>query len=155
MNAVKFDSNASAANDTFLIGVLGIDSQADSDLYGLIELRERRRLDDVDRLTRLISGLGIPLFGGDPVLLAVGLHQSFTSIPIDLAAPATIAIADSMESVFRSGSLISAIFLTCALVTEPTLLRFGVPEPFSTPASFFSRTAAGGVLVMKVKDLSA
>src|SRR6185312_3769908 len=70
-------------------------------------------------------------------------------------APATIAIADSSVSQLRSGSLISAIFLTCALVTEPTFTRFGVPEPFSTPASFFSRTAAGGVLVMKVKDLSA
>jgi len=80
------------------------------------------------------------------------LHQSLTSIPIDLAAPATIAIADSIDSVLRSGSLISAIFLICALVTEPTLTRFGVPEPFSTPASFFSRTAAGGVLVMKEKD---
>src|SRR6478672_7971771 len=76
-------------------------------------------------------------------------------MPIERAAPATIAIADSIVSQLRSGSLISAIFLTCALVTEPTLLRFGVPEPFSTPASFFSRTAAGGVLVMKEKDLSA
>src|SRR5204863_3155270 len=127
----------------------------DGDLDGLIELRERGRLDEVDRLTRLIPVLGIPLLGGGAVLLAVSSHQSFTSMPIDLAAPATIAIADSMFSVLRSGSLISAIFLTYALVTEPTLFRFGVPDPFSIPASFFSSTAAGGGLVMKEKDLSA
>ena len=59
-----------------------------------------------------------------------------------------------MSDAFRSGILISAILRTCALVTLPTLLRFGWPEPFSIPASFFSRIAAGGVLVMKVKDLS-
>src|SRR6476620_11399119 len=95
------------------------------------------------------------LLGGSPDFLAECLHYSFTSIPIERAAPATIAIADSRLYVLRSGSLISAIFLICAFVTEPTFVRFGTPEPFSIPASFFSRTAAGGVLVMKEKDLSA
>jgi hypothetical protein len=51
--------------------------------------------------------------------------------------------------------LSSAIFRTWARVTRPTLFRFGWPEPFSTPASFLSSTAAGGVFVMKVNDLSA
>ncbi len=36
-----------------------------------------------------------------------------------------------------------------------TLVLLGVPDPFSTPAAFFKRTAAGGVLVMKVNDLSS
>ncbi len=39
-------------------------------------------------------------------------------------------------------------------MTLPTLLRFGWPDPFSMPDSIFSRTAAGGVLVMNVNDLS-
>jgi hypothetical protein len=79
-------------------------------------------------------------------------HQSTTSSPIERAAPATIAIADSSESQLRSGILISAIFRICAFVTLPTLLRFGWPDPFSMPASFFSRIAAGGVFRMKVND---
>jgi hypothetical protein len=54
----------------------------------------------------------------------VRLHP-FTSTPIERAAPATIAIADSKLSVLRSGIFISAIFRTCAVVIEPTLLRFG------------------------------
>src|SRR6185295_17986430 len=98
-----------------LIGVLGIDAQTDGDLDGLIELGERARLDEIDRLARLIPGLGIPLLGGGLVLLAVSSHQSLTSMPIERAAPATIAIADSSVSQLRSGNLISAIFLTCAL----------------------------------------
>ena len=46
-------------------------------------------------------------------------------MPIERAAPATIAIADSMVSQFRSGILISAILRTCARVTFPILTRFG------------------------------
>ncbi len=57
-------------------------------------------------------------------------------------------------SQLRSGILISAILRTCALVTVPTLLRFGCREPFSMPSSFFRSIAAGGVLMMKVNDLS-
>lgn len=36
-----------------------------------------------------------------------------------------------------------------------TFVLFGVPDPFSTPAAFFKRTAAGGVFVTKVNDLSS
>src|SRR5213076_1021859 len=50
----------------------------------------------------------------------------------------------------KSGSLISAIFLSWARVTFPTFWRFEVGEPFSMPTSFLRSTAAGGVLVMKV-----
>ena len=55
--------------------------------------------------SRVIEGIGVGLIG--------------------VAAPATIAIADSRESQLRSGILISAIFRICAFVTLPTLLRFG------------------------------
>src|SRR3981081_396281 len=83
-----------------LVGVLRIDAETDRDFHGLIELRERGGLDDVDGLARLVSGVDVPLLGGGLELLAVFSHQSFTSIPIDLAAPATIAIAESIDSVF-------------------------------------------------------
>src|SRR6185369_3972767 len=84
-----------------LIGVLGIDAKPDCDFDGLIELRERGRLDELDRLPGLVPGIDVPLFGGRLELLSVLFHQSLTSMPIDLAAPATIAIADSMESQLR------------------------------------------------------
>jgi hypothetical protein len=34
----------------------------------------------------------------------------------------------------------------------PTLLRCGSPLPFSIPVTFNSKTAAGGVLVIKMKS---
>ena len=64
-------------------------------------------------------------------------------------------MAQSRSDAFRSAILISAIFLSCALVTLPTLVRLGWALPFSIPASLSRRFAAGGVLVMKVKVRSA
>ena len=75
--------------------------------------------------------------------------------PIERAVPSIIRIADSTFAAFKSGILVSAISCTCARVTVATLVLLGVPDPFSTPAAFFKRTAAGGVLVMKVNDLSS
>src|SRR5262249_31176750 len=137
-----------------LVGVARIDTQTDGDFDGLIKLRECRFLDDLQRLAGLVVRGDVAILGGCRVLLAVFAHQSTTSKPIERAAPATIIIADSIVSQLRSGILISAILRTWARVTRPTLFRFGCPDPLSMPASFFSRTAAGGVLVMKVKDLS-
>lgn len=48
------------------------------------------------------------------------------------AVPAIIRIADSTEDAFRSGILVSAIFLTCSVVIFATLFLFGTPEPDST-----------------------
>ena len=66
-----------------------------------------------------------------------------TSRPIERAVPAIIRMADSRSDAFRSAILISAIFLTCALVTLPTLVRLGWALPFSIPASFSRRFGAG------------
>jgi hypothetical protein len=41
------------------------------------------------------------------------------------------------------------------MVMVPTFSRFGLPDPFATPEAFFKRSAAGGVLVSKVKERSA
>src|ERR1017187_5790605 len=62
-----------------------------------------------------------------------------------------LLIAVSTDEAFRSGIFWVAISRTCFSVTLPTLSLFGVPAPLVIPAAFFSSTAAGGVLVIKVK----
>src|SRR6266545_899453 len=99
-----------------------VDAEPYGDVHGLIELGERRALQ----------------------LLAWAVHQSTTSSPMDRAVPAIIFMALSRSDALRSAILISAIFLTCARVTRPTLVRLGCPLPFSTPASFRRRLGAGG-----------
>jgi len=47
------------------------------------------------------------------------------------------------------------IGLISSLTTFARINDFGSPEPFSTPAAFLRRTAAGGDFVINVKDLSA
>jgi predicted permease len=74
-----------------------------------------------------------------------------TSIPIDRAVPLMLLIAAPPRAAFRSGIFCVAISRTCFSVTLPIFSLFGVPEPLAMPAAFFSRTAAGGVLVMKLK----
>ena len=64
-------------------------------------------------------------------------------------------IAASMLPAFRSGIFISAISLTLSLEIVATFVLFGTPEPDFRLQAFFSRTAAGGVFVMKLKLLSA
>src|SRR5271169_4770538 len=72
-------------------------------------------------------------------------------MPIERAVPLMLLIAASIEAAFRSGIFWVAISRTCFSVTVPTLVLFGTPEPLARFAAFFSRTGAGGVLVMKVK----
>ena len=92
-----------------LIGVTRIDAEANHCLDRLVELGERRALHDLECLARLILRVEHAVLRGRPILLAMGLHQSTTSTPIERAAPATIAMADSIESVLRSGIFTSAI----------------------------------------------
>src|SRR6218665_1292930 len=77
-----------------------------------------------------------------------------TVIPIDLAVPAIILIADSIVKAFKSAILSSAIALICSQVTLATFLRFGSPEPPFSFAASINWTAAGGVFTTKSKDLS-
>jgi len=70
---------------------------------------------------------------------------------MERAVPAIMLIAPSRSVAFRSCIFSSAIFLSWARVTLPTFSRLEVAEPFSMPASFLSKTAAGGVLVTNVK----
>src|SRR5437016_13797083 len=55
---------------------------------------------------------------------------------------------------FRSLRFVVTMSMTCLRVTLPTLVLFGSLEPAAMFAAFFKRTAAGGLLVMNVNDLS-
>merc|ERR1712199_99114 len=76
--------------------------------------------------------------------------------PMLEAVPPTMAMAASTSPLqLRSGSLISAISLSCAMVMVPTFSLEGFPLPVLIPAAFLISTEAGGVFRMKVKDLSS
>src|SRR6266487_1113199 len=83
------------------------------------------------------------------------VHRTSVSTPMDCAVPAMMRIAWSTSRAFRSGIFVSAIWRTWALVSRPIFSRFGSPEPFSTRSASLIRTAAGGVLVMNVKERSS
>src|SRR6185369_12443110 len=131
----------------------GINAQANRDFDRLVELRKRILLYELHRVSRAGDGvLAARKCGGRfRVFLSVSRHQSTTVMPMDRAVPSIIRIADSTLAALRSGILSVAMSRTCFLVTRATLVLFDVAEPLSTPAAFFSRTAAGGVFVMKVK----
>ena len=105
----------------------GIDAETDRDFNRLVELREAHLLHEIDRLAGLI---GLPEFAAlarAAVLLPVLCHetQSLTTMPMERAAPAIMAIALSIESQFRSGIFTVASFSSCAFVMVPTFTLFG------------------------------
>src|ERR1039457_375822 len=71
------------------------------------------------------------------------------------AVPSIVLMAASTLAALRSGIFFWAISLTWSLVSFPTLFLFGVLEPLARPMAFLMSTAAGGVLVINVNDLSA
>jgi len=75
-------------------------------------------------------------------------------MPMLRAVPSMIRIAESIESVLRSTSLVCAISRTCCDVTLPILSLWGTAEAFAMPAARLSSTAAGGVFTMNVNDRS-
>src|SRR5262249_17745389 len=83
--------------------------------------------------------------------------QRYYSIvsPIWRAVPSMVLIADCKLVVLRSCNFVLAISSTLAREIVPTFSRLGFPDPFGIPAAFFSRSAAGGVLVSKVNERSA
>src|SRR5215469_12845834 len=74
---------------------------------------------------------------------------------MERAVPSMMRMAAPTSCAFRSFSFSSAISRTWRFVTDPTLVRFGSPEPFSSLAARFSSTEAGGVLSSNVKVRSA
>jgi len=52
--------------------------------------------------------------------------------------------------VFKSGSLVCAISSNSTFVIEPTIVLFGVADPFFIFAAFTNKTDAGGVFSINV-----
>src|SRR6266404_9223477 len=80
--------------------------------------------------------------------------QSTISRPIWRAVPAMMRKAASSLRAFKSFAFVFTMSITCFRVTLPTLVLLGSLEPAAMLAAFFNNTAAGGLLVMKVNDLS-
>src|SRR4051794_25377850 len=137
-----------------LVGVADVQACADVDLDGLVELRRLGLLDQRDRLGGRVLVLAIHLRARLEELLAVAGHQA-TSTPMERAVPAMIFIAWSTSWALRSCSFFSAIARSWSVLMRPTFSRCGSPEPFSMPIAWRISTAAGGVLVMKVKERSS
>src|SRR3972149_6096565 len=74
---------------------------------------------------------------------------------MERAPPALVRPAASRSAAVRSGILVLAISSACARVSLPTLSVCGTLLPLSIPIAFLISTLAGGVLMMKVKLLSA
>ena len=142
-----------AAHD--LVGVPRIDAEADGDLDRLVELGERHVLDELDAPARRVRVAPISrLLGRRAVLLAVVRISPSPRRPSSGRHRPPSPWRSRASRVLRSGIFSSAIFLTCAFVIEPTLTCSADPTPSRRPASFLTRTAAGGVFRMKENDLS-
>src|SRR6478752_272259 len=74
---------------------------------------------------------------------------------MERAVPSICFLAASRSLALRSGILVSAMVAIWAAVTLPASSRPGFWLPLTTLAASRSSTAAGGVLVMNVKDRSS
>ncbi len=92
-----------------LVGVAGIDAQADGNVHGLVELRECGALHQRHRISHGVHLVAVDPRRGFLEALALGLHQSATSSPIERAVPATMRMALSTSEALRSVILSSAI----------------------------------------------
>ena len=134
--AVRQDDRAA----DHLVGVLGIDAQAHRELDRLVELRELDLLHQRQRFGERVGPIlhlrlgrlellahccfaflslpprvvvtHLPSVADDGGAIRIR-NYAITSSPIDRAVPATVLIADSSESVFRSGIFSFAISSTC------------------------------------------
>src|SRR5580704_6821078 len=158
-----------------LIRMARVDAKADVRLNRRIKCGDCSLADEAHGLRRRIELSGLDRARSLAVFLAVSCWHGFTlsvvlagtsgapshSVaqltlrPIDRAVPSMIRVACSRSCALRTACLTSAISRTCCLEREPTLSRFGFPDPFSTPAAFFNSSEAGGVLVMKLNVRSS
>ena len=96
---------------------------------------------------------GLPI----PVVITVYADRSFTFVTKTPPAAVLLKKAAGIKSGSGKPNKDKVGKISRAQLQEilPTLSLFGLPEPDLIPAAFFSRTAAGGVLVTKVKERSA
>src|SRR5439155_23934951 len=137
-----------------LLGVPDVESEVEMHFDGLVELLVGPALEHAHGLDRRIDLLAVDVGARGAVVLPVLRHRS-VSTPMLRAVPATTFIASSTSRAFRSGIFVSAIDRTWSRVSRPTFSRFGSPEPFSIRSASLIRTAAGGVLVMKLNERSS
>jgi hypothetical protein len=124
-----------------LVGVAGIDAEIHCDLDRLVEFRLGPILDHLHRLFERIKVFAINALAcfGRPFSKICHGAYSRTSMPIERAEPSIIFMAASIVEQFKSFIFFSAISLTCALVTAPTLSRPGALEPLSSFAAFLMK----------------
>src|SRR5258708_1144545 len=138
-----------------LVGFLRVDAELDRHIDGLIELRDRRLLDDLQRIEHgVIPVVLTHLRPGLFPLRELAHFTPSTVTPIERALPAIVRTAASRSAAVRSGILALAISSAWARVIFPTLSVCGVLLPDSIPAAFLMRTVAGGVLMMTLNLLS-
>src|SRR5436190_3625311 len=137
-----------------LVGVADVEPRAYVNLDRLIKRGAAETAHQRDRLAGRVLVLAVDLREALAVAPAMAPHEA-TSTPIERAVPAMILAACSTSCALRSGSLRSAISRNCCCVIVPTFSRLGSPEPFGIRSAWRISTAAGGVLVMKVKDRSS
>src|SRR5207248_4614101 len=125
------------------------------DLDGLVELRLGAVLDQLHRVVERIKLLAIDPFARLEGAFSVR-HRPYspTSMPMERAEPSIIRIAASIVLQLRSFIFCSAISLTCALVTLPTLSRPAALAPDSSFAAFLRKKDTGGVFISNVKERS-
>ena len=91
-----------------LVGLPGVDPEAERDLDRLVELRLRELFEQAHRLDRRILALPVDALEGDAKPLARTTHAD-TSTPIERAVPAMMRMACSTSFALRSAILRSAI----------------------------------------------
>src|SRR5262245_47947975 len=139
-----------------LLALLRVDAEVHRHVHRLVELGGRGFLHQLHRVERRVRLVVADL--ADERLPALGNVRHYmpsTITPIERALPATMRIAASRSAAFRSGIFTLAISSTCFLVILPTLSVCGRGLPDSMPAAFLISTVVGGVLMMKLKLLSA
>src|SRR5690606_10042269 len=140
-----------------LVGLLGIDAEGHGHVDGLIELGGGVLLDQRQRIGQRVELVAIN--GGASGLGTLGKlshdYRPSTVMPMLRAEPAMVRTAASRSAAVKSFCLVLAISSAWALVILPTLSVCGLAEPLVRPAAFLIRIVAGGVFMMKVKDLSA
>ena len=143
-----------------LIGVARIDAETDGELDA--SRRTSPSASSAREADRLVERVALARGRPSPARAFIAFHACHVlslsprrRCPSLRAVPSMVRIAASSDSAdeIRQLQLGDLPHLRARHLAD--LVLFGSPEPFSTPAAFFSSTAAGGVLGMKVKERSA
>ena len=118
----------------------------------VFDLREA----DTDQWCRIFADAGMKR-----VILTAKHHDGFVLWPSRYTrhgvaySPYKGDVVKALAASCRKYGLEFGFYPHCFCVNLPTLSLCGVPEPFLRPSFFTIRTAIGGILVIKEKDLSS